>query len=73
MDHTFPFRNLFHVIFCRNVMIYFDRETKNDLVQRLTRHLTPGNYFFIGHSETLGRETFDLEYVKPSVYRRNRA
>jgi len=73
MDSAFPFQNLFHVIFCRNVMIYFDRETKNDLVQRLTRHLMPGHYFFIGHSETLGRETFDLEYVKPSVYRRNRA
>lgn len=70
MDQSFPFRNLFHVIFCRNVMIYFDRETKTDLVRRLTRHLLPGQFFFIGHSETLGRDTFDLEYVKPSVYRR---
>lgn len=73
MDQQFPFHNEFHGIFCRNVMIYFDRETKNDLVQRLTRYLQPGRYFFIGHSETLGRETFDLEYVKPSVYRRKPA
>lgn len=71
MDAAFPFRNSFHGIFCRNVMIYFDKATKNDLVQRLTRHLFPGRYLFIGHSETLGRDTFDLEYVKPSIYRRN--
>lgn len=70
MDRTFPFHRRFHVIFCRNVMIYFDRETKTDLVQRLTPHLFPGHYFFVGHSETLGRDTFDLEYVRPSVYRR---
>lgn len=70
MDQGFPFKNQFHSIFCRNVMIYFDKATKNDLVYRLTRHLVPGRYFFIGHSETLGRDTFDLEYVKPSVYRR---
>lgn len=70
MDDHFPFRNQFQVIFCRNVMIYFDRETKNSLVHRMTRHLQPGCYYFIGHSETLGREAFDLEYVKPSVYRR---
>jgi chemotaxis protein methyltransferase CheR len=70
MDRTFPFQNPFHAVFCRNVMIYFDKETKNDLVHRLTRHLAPGHYFFIGHSETLGRDTFDLEYIKPSLYRR---
>jgi len=70
MDGSFPFRNLFHALFCRNVMIYFDKETKDDLVVRLTRHLMPGHYFFVGHSETLGRDSFDLEYVKPSVYRR---
>jgi chemotaxis protein methyltransferase CheR len=73
MTPSFPFRNQFHVIFCRNVMIYFDKPTKDDLVQRLTQQLLPGHYLFIGHSETLGRETFDLEYVKPSVYRRSGA
>ncbi len=71
MDKSFPFKNQFHAVFCRNVMIYFDRETKNDLVQRIGRHLMAGHYFFIGHSETLGRETFDFEYVKPSVYRKS--
>lgn len=70
MEPQFPFKNLFHTIFCRNVMIYFDRPTKNTLVQKLTRQLIPGHYLFIGHSETLGRDTFDCEYVRPSVYRR---
>jgi len=70
MDPAFPFHHAFHTIFCRNVMIYFDRETKNSLVQRLVPHLLPGRYLFIGHSETLGRETFGLEYVKPAVYRK---
>ncbi len=70
MDQSFPFKNRFHVIFCRNVMIYFDRPTKNSLVARLSDCLFPGHHFFIGHSETLGRDNFDLEYVKPSVYRK---
>jgi chemotaxis protein methyltransferase CheR len=70
MDSTFPFKNRFHAIFCRNVMIYFDRPTKNSLVERLSSCLFPGHYFFIGHSETLGRDSFDLEYIKPSVYRK---
>ncbi|HTH14579.1 MAG TPA: CheR family methyltransferase [Spirochaetia bacterium] len=73
MDPSFPFRNLFHAVFCRNVMIYFDRQTKVDLVRRLSATLFPGQYFFIGHSETLGRDTYDFDYVKPSVYRRRGA
>jgi chemotaxis protein methyltransferase CheR len=70
MDGAYPFNNRFHAVFCRNVMIYFDRDTKNALVQRLIPYLLPGGPLFIGHSETLGRETFGLEYVKPSVYRK---
>jgi chemotaxis protein methyltransferase CheR len=70
MDPIFPFRNLFHGVFCRNVMIYFDRDTKDALVEKICRHLAPGRYFFIGHSESLGRSTSGLEYVQPSVYRR---
>ena len=70
MDQDFPFRQQFHSVFCRNVMIYFDRETKEALVQKICRHLAPGKYFFIGHSESLGRTSSDLEYVQPSLYRK---
>lgn len=69
MDATFPFRHGFHVIFCRNVMIYFDRETQQTLVQKLARHLRPGGYLIIGHSESLSNIDHDLKYVQPTVYR----
>jgi chemotaxis protein methyltransferase CheR len=59
----------FHVIFCRNVMIYFDRATQETLVQRLGACLEPGGYLFVGHSETLTGIDHRLEYVKPAIYR----
>jgi chemotaxis protein methyltransferase CheR len=56
------------VIFCRNLMIYFDRPTQQRLVQRLSEHLEDGGYFFIGHSESLNNITHGLEYVCPATY-----
>ncbi len=66
----FPFRKRFHVIFCRNVMIYFDQQTKRDLIKRFYDVLEPGGYLFIGHSETLDRKTSPFTYVMPSIYRK---
>jgi chemotaxis protein methyltransferase CheR len=60
----------FPVIFCRNVMIYFDRPTRQDLVNRLAGCLEPGGYLFIGSSESLNGITHPLQYVQPAVYRR---
>ncbi|MGH7995918.1 MAG: CheR family methyltransferase [Opitutaceae bacterium] len=60
----------FHVIFCRNVMIYFDRTTQNELVRRLADRLIPGGYLLVGHSETLTGIDHSLEPVLASVYRR---
>jgi len=59
----------FQLIFCRNVMIYFDKPTQEELIGRLTRRLAPGGYLFIGHSETLGGIRHSLETVQPAVYR----
>ena len=70
MNTTFPFKKAFDAVFCRNVMIYFDRPTRDALVQRFHRHTTPGGYLFIGHSETLGRDGALYEYVLPAAYRR---
>ncbi len=58
------------VIFCRNVMIYFDAETQHRVVLNLAANLEPGGYLFIGHAESLSRIAHGLEYVRPAVYRR---
>jgi chemotaxis protein methyltransferase CheR len=65
-----PFREAFHVIFCRNVMIYFDRQTQDQLVQRLAARLVPGGYLFVGHSESLTQTRHELQPVKPAIYRK---
>jgi len=72
MNETFPFTKPFDAIFCRNVMIYFDRETRLNLVSKYHRHTVPGGYLFIGHSETLGRGDTEYEYVMPALYRRRK-
>jgi len=70
MEGIFPFKRKFHVIFCRNVMIYFDNKTKDELVNKYYQQLEPGGYLFIGHSESLNRETTRLKYIMPAVYRK---
>lgn len=70
MNEHFPFKKKFHLIFCRNVMIYFDKETKQKLVKKYYDNLVPGGYLFIGHSETLNGLESEFKYVKPSIYRK---
>jgi chemotaxis protein methyltransferase CheR len=60
----------FHVIFCRNVMIYFNKETQEQLVNRFASCLVPGGYLLIGHSESLTGLKHPYDYIKPAVYRR---
>jgi chemotaxis protein methyltransferase CheR len=59
-----------HVIFCRNVMIYFDPSSRATLVQKLTRQLAPGGFLVIGHSESLLGINHNLEPVRQSIFRR---
>jgi chemotaxis protein methyltransferase CheR len=66
----FPFQDRFHVIFCRNVMIYFDKATQEALVGRLVECLEPEGYLFVGHSESLAGVNHALSYVRPAIYRR---
>lgn len=70
MDESFPFKRKFHVIFCRNVMIYFDERTKRELVNKFYDLTEYGGYLFIGHSESLNREETRYKYVMPAVYRK---
>ena len=60
----------FAAIFCRNVMIYFDRPTQEQVVNRLAACLEPGGYLFVGHSESLSGIKHSLEYVCPATYRK---
>lgn len=59
----------YDLISCRNVMIYFDAETKNDLVERFYDVTKQGGYLFIGHAENVSRET-RYTYIKPAIYRK---
>lgn len=60
---------LFPIIFCRNVMIYFDKPTQEKVVANLSQFLEPGGYLFIGHSESLIGIRHSLTYVEPAIYR----
>lgn len=61
---------LYPLIFCRNVMIYFDKPTQGKVVNTLTRRLEPEGFLFIGHAESLTGVEHDLNYLKPAVFRR---
>ena len=62
----------YHVIFCRNVMMYFDRKTQAELVNQLASRLEPGGYLFVGHSESLSGIQHPLVYCRPAIYRNGR-
>ena len=68
--NDFDFRDLQDVIFCRNVVIYFDRGTQEQLFKRFCGKLAPGGYLFIGHSESLTGMDLPLVPVAPTVYRK---
>jgi chemotaxis protein methyltransferase CheR len=58
----------FDVIFCRNVMIYFDQPTRQRLVQRFYELVRPGGYLFIGHAESLTGIAGQFRYIQPATY-----
>lgn len=72
LNTRLPDVGLFDVIFLRNVMIYFNAETKQQIVARLQACLRPGGYLLIGHSETLNGFQNGLEAVAPSIYRKQK-
>jgi chemotaxis protein methyltransferase CheR len=70
MDEKYPVDRDMHAIFCRNILIYFDKETQRAVLERLCSHLCPGGYLFVGHSETLAGLGLPLTPAATSVYRR---
>lgn len=67
----FGFRESMDVIFCRNVIIYFNRETQEQVINRLYQHLNPGGFLFTGHSETLNGLAVPLKAVAHTVYQKD--
>jgi len=70
MDDFYDVPNNFDIIFCRNVLIYFDRSTQEKVINKLCRHLKPGGYFFLGHSESVTGINVPLKQLKPTVFKR---
>ena len=66
----FPFKRKMHVVFLRNVMIYFDKETKRQLIQKVYDAMEPGGYLFIGRTETIDRSEVAFEMIQPSIFRK---
>ena len=70
LNQPLPSLGVFDVIFLRNVMIYFDQETKRQIVQRMMPLLKPGGHFLVGHSESLNGVADALHPLAPSIYRK---
>lgn len=68
MDDSYNIHDTFDIIFCRNVLIYFDRETQQNVINRLCTHLKTGGYFFLGHSESITGMKVPLVQLKPTVF-----
>ncbi|MFZ5805919.1 MAG: CheR family methyltransferase [Verrucomicrobiota bacterium] len=70
LQYPYPFHEPFHVIFCRNVMIYFDRPTQEELINQLHHHLHIGGFLMIGHAESLTGIRHPYRMIKPSIYQK---
>lgn len=67
---SFPFKRKLHTVFLRNVMIYFDEQTKRELVQKVYDSLEPGGYLFIGMTETMDKGATPFQLIQPSIFRK---
>lgn len=70
MDNNYDVPGEFDIIFCRNVLIYFDRETQEKVINKLCRHLRTGGYFFLGHSESVTGYDVPLKQLKPTMFQK---
>jgi len=69
MDEVYPVDRDVDIIFCRNVLIYFDKPTQQKVVEQLCRHLRPGGYFIVGHSESMiHNESIVLQQIQPTIF-----
>jgi chemotaxis protein methyltransferase CheR len=67
---SYPMRKLFDLVFCRNVIIYFDRKTRDEVIDRFYNYLSDSGYFFAGHSETLSNFTGKYYLIGNTIYKK---
>ena len=70
MDGTYLINEIFDIIFCRNVLIYFERATQEKVINKLCMKLKSGGYFFLGHSESIMNMNVPLKQIKPTIFQR---
>jgi chemotaxis protein methyltransferase CheR len=70
MDDSYSVRKEFDIIFCRNVLIYFDRKTQESVINKLCTHLKPNGFFFLGHSESVTGIDVPLKQIRPTIFRK---
>jgi chemotaxis protein methyltransferase CheR len=70
MEAPYPADSDMHIIFLRNILIYFDKPTQHRVIEQLCNHLRPGGFLFLGHSETLTGQALPLQPVAATVFRR---
>lgn len=70
MDSDFRMPEIYDIIFCRNVLIYFDKETQEKVIGKFMKYLQPGGYLFLGHSETIFSMNLPLRTCVPTVYKK---
>ena len=70
MDDDFCLENTMDIIFCRNVLMYFDKITQESVLKKIMKYLAKGGYLFLGHSETIYNMNLPLEMVAPTVFKK---
>lgn len=70
LNEPFPLMQPFDIIFCRNVMIYFDDITRENLINKFYKANANGGYLFVGHSEVVNRRATEYKYVIPAIYQK---
>lgn len=70
MDSSYSIYDTFDIVFCRNVLIYFDRETQEKVINKICTKLNPGGYFFLGHSESIMNMNLPLRQIKPTIFQK---
>lgn len=70
MDSSYDTKDLYDIVFCRNVLIYFDRNTQEAVINKLCQRIKPNGYLILGHSESILNMDVPLKQIKPTIYRK---